>query len=55
MHVGKSVDGKIKAFNTECVFLSPPQFSDNNIPYWQEDIEVDNANYFLTDSAREER
>ena len=54
MHVRKEVDGNIKASVTECVFFTPPQLFDNNIPYWQEEIKTDNANYLLTERDQEE-
>ena len=52
MHVGKSVDGKINAYKTECVFFPPPQFFNINIPSWQEDIEAEKEKHLSTERAR---
>ena len=54
IHIGKSLDGNINAPKTECVLFSLPQFFDNNIPYWKEEIGVENANSFSTKREREE-
>ena len=51
MHVGKLIEEKIKASNTECVFFSAPQLFDNKIPSWHEDIGGENEKYPSTDGA----
>ena len=53
MHVGKSIEGKIKTSKTECDFFTPQLF-DNKIPSWHEDIEGGDEKSLLTEGSREE-
>ena len=51
MHVGKSVNGKIKASKTECVFFLLSQLLDSNILFWKKILKWRMQNFVEWDST----